>query len=178
MTVVVTSREVSDRAHTSIYLENGDDISITEENSVYISYWQNVEEADLGVTMGFEIMKSNEEKGLVSGWANVSINKDGSLPLDWDDDVIPPDILEKAAIDFMLEYRDSGELHKGNSKGAVVESIVFTKDKQAAIGIPEGTVPVGWFITVKVFDKDVIEKVKDGTYKMFSIQGSAKRLKV
>ena len=69
-------------------------------------------------------------------------------------------------------------MHEGEVKGVVVESIVFTKAKQAAIGIPEGTVPEGWFITVKVLDKSVFELVKSGIFRMFSIQGSAKRIKL
>jgi len=67
-------------------------------------------------------------------------------------------------------------MHQGNSQGVVVESIVFTKEKQAAIGIPEGCVPEGWFIVVQVLDKDLFEEVKNGTYKMFSIQGKVKKI--
>ena len=115
------------------------------------------------------------EKGLVSGWANVAKNVDGNAPLDWQGDIIDPSDLEDAAIAFMKEYRDSGVLHEGGSTGVVVESIVMTKDKQAAMGIPEGTVPEGWFITVQLTDDDVIAKVKSGEYKMFSIQGTAER---
>jgi hypothetical protein len=76
----------------------------------------------------------------------------------------------------MKEYRESGIMHQGESKGIVVESIVFTKAKQAAIGIPEGTIPEGWFITVKIMDPEVFEKVKSGVFRMFSIQGHAKRV--
>lgn len=126
----------------------------------------------------FDITKSNSEEGLVSGWANVAVNADGSLPLDWQGDIIRPEVLEKAAIRFMMDYGGSGVMHKGDSKGIVVESIVFTKEKQACIGIPAGTVPEGWFITVKVTDPLVFAKVKDGTFKMFSIQGKAKRIKL
>lgn len=121
---------------------------------------------------------STMEKGLVSGWANVSKNADGSIPLDWQGDIIATDTLEDAAIDFMLNYQDSGELHEGGPVGKVVESIVLTKDKQAAMGIPEGVVPEGWFITVKLFDDAVIEKVKSGEYQMFSIQGTGQRVTV
>lgn len=129
----------------------------------------------------FSIFKgadSSMEKGLVSGWANVSKNADGSIPLDWQGDIIAPDTLEDAAIEFMLNYQDSGELHEGGPVGKVVESIVLTKDKQAAMGIPEGIVPEGWFITVKLFDDAVIEKVKSGEYQMFSIQGTGQRVAV
>lgn len=141
-------------------------MSIYKDDNVY-----------LDVTATVDIKKSSDEN-LVSGWANVSINQDGSIPLDWQGDIISPEVLEKAAIGFMLDYRGSGEMHMGFSKGTVVESIVFTKAKMDAMGITEGTVPAGWFITVKVHDNEVFEKVKSGEYKMFSIQGKAKRLKV
>lgn len=123
-------------------------------------------------------IEKTTDQGLVSGWANVAVNADGTIPLDWQGDIIRPEVLEKAAIDFMLNYRESGEMHQGSSVGTVVESIVFTKDKQAALGIPEGVLPEGWFITVKIEDNDVFEKVKSGKYRMFSIQGHGKRVPV
>lgn len=132
---------------------------------------------DESVKLNVSIEKAYDQ-GLVSGWANVARNADGSIPLDWQGDIIRPEVLEKAAVEFMLNYRTSGEMHHGSSKGTVVESIVMTKDKQAAMGIPEGIVPEGWFITVKIEDPEVFEKVKSGKYKMFSIQGHGKRIPI
>ena len=151
----------------SVYLDDGTYVRYDE--SLYI---------EQPININVEIFKSNEFEKLVSGWASVAKNADGSLPLDWDGDVVTAEVLEKAAIDFMLEYRESGEMHKGKAKGTVVESIVFTKQKMIAMGIPEGTIPEGWFITVKIHDDEVFKKVVDGKYKMFSIQGKARRLKV
>ena len=151
----------------SVYLDDGTYVRYDE--TLYI---------EQPINISAEVFKANKFEKLVSGWANVAKNADGSLPLDWDGDVVTAEVLEKAAIDFMLEYRESGEMHKGKSKGTVVESIVFTKQKMEAMGIPEGTIPEGWFITVKIHDDDVFKKVVDGEYKMFSIQGKAKRLKV
>ena len=45
-----------------------------------------------------------------------------------------------------------------------------------AMGIHKGRLPVGWLIGFKVLDKEVWEKVKDGTYPMFSIEGEAERV--
>ena len=129
------------------------------------------------VSITFEIKKATDA-GLVSGWANISLQVDGTPPVDWQDDIIRPEVLEKAAVNFMMDYRGSGVMHKGESQGVVVESIVLTKEKQAAIGIPEGYVPEGWFITVKVTNPEVFDAVKAGTYRMFSIQGKAKRFKL
>lgn len=137
-----------------------------------------LQQKNMSITTTFKVAKANDSEGLVSGWANVAVNADGSLPLDWQDDIIRPETLEKAAINFMMDYRGSGAMHEGDSKGIVVESIVFTKEKQAAIGIPEGTIPEGWFITVKILDPVVFEQVKNGTFKMFSIQGHAKRVEL
>lgn len=176
---IIASNECNERRRSiSIYGPGGAYKDVTVVESVYIREEIPVYDNDICIDVGFDIYKAREDEGLVSGWANVAINKDGSVPLDWQDDVIAPETLEKAAIGFMLDYRGSGEMHKGNSKGTVVESIVFTKEKQKALGIPEGNVPEGWFITVKVHDPEVFAKVKDGTYRMFSIQGTAKRVKL
>ena len=181
MGMVVTNHSIHEDKGVSVYREDGTVQHVSHCESIYITEEDpsvDTESDQCNVDVLFDITKSNSDNGLVSGWANVSVNADGSVPLDWQDDVIRPDVLEKAAIKFMMDYRGSGVMHEGESKGTVVESIVFTKDKQACIGIPEGTVPEGWFITVKVTDTDVFEKVKDGTFKMFSIQGSAKRIKL
>lgn len=128
------------------------------------------------VAMDFKVAKSNDDLRLVYGWANVSVNANGSIPMDWQDDIIPPEVLEKAAINFMRDYRGSGVQHKGLSQGTVVESLVFTKTVQNILHIPEGCVPEGWFIVVQVDDQNLFNEVKKGTYKMFSIQGQAKKV--
>jgi hypothetical protein len=46
------------------------------------------------------------------------------------------------------------------------------------MGIPEGTVPEGWWVGFKISDKTAYQKVKAGIYKMFSIEGSAQRVPV
>ena len=46
----------------------------------------------------------------------------------------------------------------------------------SALGIPDGTIPEGWWVGFRVSDPDVWEKVKDGTYKMFSIEGTGERV--
>lgn len=177
MGILISSTCFTNRTTETYYDEHGCRRSVECDESVYITEEKPVNEDEVYVDIGFQLYKAKESEGLVSGWANVSVNADGSIPLDWQDDVIAPETLEKAAIGFMLDYRGSGVMHDGDAVGTVVESIVFTKEKQEAIGIPEGCVPQGWFITVKVHDKDVFAKVKDGTYKMFSIQGTCRRVK-
>lgn len=177
MGFIVNRQSFYNDTETSVYRDDGSVQRVETCESVYITEEIPVQD-DCIVDVMFDITKSNSDEGLVSGWANVAVNADGSIPLDWQDDIIKPETLEKAAVSFMMDYRGSGVMHEGESKGVVVESIVFTKEKQACIGIPEGTVPEGWFITVKVLDPEVFAKVKDGTFKMFSIQGNAKRIKL
>ena len=69
-------------------------------------------------------------------------------------------------------------MHERGGVAVLIESVVFTEDKMAAMGIPAGMLPVGWWIGFKVTDSDVWEKVKDGTYSMFSIEGEAERIPV
>lgn len=177
MALIITDRNITDSSCTSIYRDDGSVQRVTTHESVYIEEETPVSD-DMLVDVQFEITKAKDDEGIVSGWANVTVNADGSIPLDWHDDIIRTEVLEKAAIQFMMEYRSSGVMHEGDSKGVVVESIVFTKEKQEILGIPEGTVPEGWFITVKVTDPEVFAKVKSGEFKMFSIQGNAKRIKL
>ena len=77
----------------------------------------------------------------------------------------------------MLNFRDTGEEHRPHlrKKGKLVESCVFTAEKQRAMGLPEGILPVGWWIGFKIEDDEAWEKVKNGTYRMFSIEGKAFR---
>ena len=91
---------------------------------------------------------------------------------------IESDELEHAAYEFVMLYREGGEMHERGGAATLVESVVFTEEKMEAMGIPAGTLPVGWWIGFKVLDEDVWEKVKDGTYPMFSIEGEAERVKV
>jgi len=126
----------------------------------------------------FKITKSDDDKMLAFGWASVSMRVDGELIEDWQKDIIEPEELENAAYDFVLLYREGGEMHERGGAAVLIESVVFTEEKMKAMGIPEGTLPIGWWIGFKVLDEDVWEKVKDGTYPMFSIEGEAERVEV
>ena len=126
----------------------------------------------------FKIAKSDDDKHLAFGWASVAIRADGEEIEDWQEDIIEPEELENAAYQYVLLYREGGEMHERGGAAVLVESVVFTEEKIQAMGIPAGTLPIGWWIGFKVTDEDVWEKVKDGTYPMFSIEGEAERVEV
>lgn len=127
----------------------------------------------------FAIFKSEEQR-LVFGWASVSLTIDGTPICDEQDDIIAPAELEAAAYEYVLYFRDGGEEHHPllRKKARLVESCVFTQEKQRAMGIPPGTLPVGWWIGFYVDDDTAWEKIKNGTYRMFSIEGTATRVPV
>lgn len=125
----------------------------------------------------FNIYKTDDDKRLVFGWASIAITADGEQLEDRQKDMIDPEDLEESVYEYVLNFRDTGEEHipTMRKKGKLVESCVFTVEKQKAMGIPEGTLPVGWWIGFKIEDDAAWERVKNGTYRMFSIEGKAYR---
>lgn len=127
----------------------------------------------------FEFAKVDDEQRLVFGWQSVVVTKDGDTVVDSQGHIIEPDVLENAVYDFVLHIRDGSVMHERDEdkqpvvKSTLVESVVFTKEKMAAMGIPEGTIPEGWWAGFKVHDDAAWEGVKNGTYKAFSIAGRA-----
>ena len=121
----------------------------------------------------FNIQKSSDERRLAFGWASISQDESGVTLVDLSEDVIDPETLENAAYEFVKLYREGGEMHERGDCAVLVESVVFTKEKMAAMGIPDGTLPTGWWIGFYVTDDEVWEKVKSGEYPMFSIEGTA-----
>lgn len=130
------------------------------------------------ITGTFRIAKADEEQRIAFGWAYVSKQADGKQVQDWSGDVVDIHDIEKAAYKYVMLYRDGSEMHERGGVGTLVESMVFTKEKMQALGLPEDSIPQGWWCGLHVTDKGVWEKVKNGTYKMFSIEGSAKRIPV
>ena len=123
----------------------------------------------------FKIAKSIEDKRIAFGWASIAKDEAGNDLVDLSDDIIEPDTLENAAYEFVKLYREGGEMHERGGCATLVESIVFTPEKMSAMGIPDGTLPTGWWIGFHVTDDEVWSKVKSGEYPMFSIEGEAVR---
>lgn len=122
------------------------------------------------------IVKVDDEKKLVFGWASIIKDESGKILLDRQDDFIDSEEeLEKAAYDYVLRSRDGGEMHVRRGVAKMVESVVFTEEKQRALGIPVGSMPTGWWIGFKVNDSRVWEQVKKGEYSGFSVHGTGKR---
>lgn len=128
----------------------------------------------------FDILKSDDDKHLVFGWASIIQTADGETVEDIQKDIIEPEDLEDAAYEYVLNFRDTGEEHLAGyrKKGKLIESCVFTEEKQRAMGLAPGSLPVGWWIGFHIEDEDAWRRIKDGTYRMFSIEGKAERVPV
>lgn len=155
------------------YAENKMLDDIFQEFKNHSSNHENTQKSD----SAFQIMKADDDKRLVFGWALVSATSDGNQIIDHQGDIVDQDELEQGAYDYVLNFRDAGEEHISSlrKKARMVESVVFTEEKLEAMGIPQGTVPYGWWIGFYVDDDTTWELIKNGTYKMFSIEGRAIR---
>lgn len=118
------------------------------------------------------VEKLDEDQNLVFGWASI-IEENGVPIIDRQGDEISEEDLEKAFYGFAQDGREADELHVGPAIGKMVECMVFTKEKQRALGINLGKVGawVGFEVSPEVF-----AKVKDGRYPMFSIGGTGRRI--
>jgi hypothetical protein len=137
-----------------------------------------------------EITKLDEEQKIAFGWAYVCQDKDGKQVFDKSGEFISdPEELERAAYSFVLNSRRGRDFHgmvgkdditdeAGEPVATLVESIVFTKEKQEALGVPPGTLPTGWFVGFKVHQEDLWQSFRKGERRMFSVHGKGKARRV
>lgn len=141
-------------------------VSLVEEGAIESNFIA-LSKQEIGI-------KLENEKRLVTGAAlipnkpiyrNVNGNE---FYIEFDEKTI-----ERLAQDFLInDYQHNvTEAHRSNIEDVVVvESWIKTSenDKSVGLGIDE---PIGtWFISMKVNNDEIWQKVKDGTYKGFSIE--------
>ena len=121
----------------------------------------------------FTVAKLDEDKHEVYGWASVSVNAGDRVVVDYQDDIIEPAELERAAHEYVRESGLANAMHQGEPVGKLIESLVITPEKLTAMGLMRTSAPqVGWWVGFKVAP-DSFAKVKGGDYRMFSIEGTA-----
>lgn len=125
-----------------------------------------------------EILKRDDEKRLVFGFASVIKEHDGSPTVDWQGDTIDEETLEAAVYNYVLKSRVGSVMHEREDgqpvqKGRLVESFVITKEKLSAMGLSQETARPGWWFGMRVDDDAAWEAVKQGDLRMFSIGGRA-----
>lgn len=128
---------------------------------------------DPDFTAPVEIAKSDEHRNLVFGWASVAL-KDGQYLEDHQGDLIDVNDLEEAAYDFNVTSRLTGDMHKSEPFGELVESMVITQDKIDSAGFPQDMLG-RWWVGFRV-PPEYHKEVREGKRRMFSIEGTAKRV--
>ena len=140
-----------------------------DESRAFAEAWSVVGKSG-EANLNFEVCKLDNEQRQVFGWASTT-TIGGFHVVDKQGDIIPTQELEKAAYDFVLNSRQQGHNHVDVGVGRLIESMMFTKEKQQALGIDLGR--EGWFVGFYVDNEDCWQSIKKGDLLEFSIGGSA-----
>lgn len=136
--------------------------------------------------MKAEIIKADASLRVAYGWALLT-SVDGEPYADSQGDVVEESSLEKAVVKFMLDRRTGSVMHKRGPNGEpvrvgqIVESVVVTNEKLAAMGlpVPEGRGPRGWWVGIRYDDtpegEEVWKRIQSGELRGFSIGGRGYR---
>lgn len=163
----------------------GRDVRVEEEGAADLQKALDEANAKIGKDQEFdlgasgEIVKTDPAQQIVFGWAYVTHDHEGNLNVDKSGD-FADDIydVEKTAYDFVLKSRNGDADHTNVKGSTMVESIIFTPEKIEKMGLPEGSVPLGWWVGFKVEDAAVWDRVVKGELTAFSIHGTGTRAKV
>lgn len=130
---------------------------------------KSVADENLNKKLEFEVLKVDEQLGIVFGWGMVcKVNGDDYY--DTDNEHFGEQFMLKAASDFMKGARINNDSHTPNDVGTVVHSFPLTTDIAKSMGV--SSLMTGWMVGVQP-DSDSLAKFASGEYKGFSIEGGA-----
>jgi len=126
------------------------------------------------------VLKLSEEQRLFGGWAYVARLPDGTLVEDHSGDVIDTpeawEALTKAFIRYALVGRTGDLMHSEFDAADLVEMAIIDKHKREALGLPEGVLPDGIYVSFKARETPSGERlwkgVKSGRIRSLSIVGT------
>jgi hypothetical protein len=150
----------------------------TKKDKTTAGYWScRMWEASTSVSevtkeLKADILKVDVDERIVWGWAYVSTVK-GVRSVDHSEESVSPEVLVKAATNFMLSVRTAKAMHQGDSVGEVVHSFPLTNELGKSLGVSSDR--EGWIICMKIHDEKVWQSVKSGELSAFSIGGRALR---
>lgn len=133
---------------------------------------------DLCLVLEAPIAKTDDSQQRIFGWASIAVQKDGTPLVDLQGDVIDIADLEEAFYDYVQESGALNFLHCGSCRGQLIEAIVFTPEKMAALGLAPDSLPQGAWVGYYVEDPADYQLLKTQGFFMFSIEGSAVREEV
>lgn len=128
-----------------------------------------------------DISKVDDDNRQVFGWASV-VDIDGQKIVDKQNDWTEAEDLEKAAYDYVMSSRIGGTMHqrevdksRPKATSTMIESFVVTPEKVEKMGLPQGSLPLGWWTGFQINDEQTWGLVKSGKLGSFSIHGSGRR---
>lgn len=125
------------------------------------------------ITVDETVLKVNDDRREVSGWASV-VSVDGKPVVDRQGDVLEMDELRSAAHHFVGNSRVGKQMHRGEQRARIVESVLVDDDFAKAHGITHGK--RGWWITMAIDNDETWALAKSGKLPGFSIGGRGTRV--
>jgi Putative phage serine protease XkdF len=120
------------------------------------------------------VVEKREAEHEIFGWVVLSQKRDGSDLIDLQGDHVTLPDLEATVYEAMATGLHGGEMHQGDAEARIIESMVWTPEKAARLGIPEGVLPAGWWIGQRV-GEETFQRVRIGDRLWFSIEGVGER---
>jgi hypothetical protein len=169
-------RRAADRAKTRLHVTGGGDIGMVapEERGPRTSAEDGLSGATVKCftkSLPISVHKIDTENRQLFGFASMS-TVNGKDVEDLQNEIVPIEVIERAAYEYMQKSRDVSDAHKQRGVATCIESMVFTKAKQQALKIDLGC--EGWWIGLQFPEgSPVWKKLRDGTARpSFSIGGS------
>lgn len=120
--------------------------------------------------MQCQVLKA-ADNGIVYGWAAIS-RQSGADFFDSDNQHIPGELLEGAAVEFADGDRVMSLQHDGAAFGKVLFMFPMIGDIPNALGLTAANGREGLIVGVRPDNQEVVQAVRDGTLTGFSIGGT------
>jgi hypothetical protein len=146
--------------------------AIRQANSVVS---KEIDTDNLAFVVEAAIAKADDVQQRLFGWASIAVQKDGTPLLDLQGDVIDIEDLEAAWYSYVCESGELNFRHDGPVRGHMIEAMVFTPEKIAALGLPPDSLPLGAWVGYEIPDRADYDLVKSLGFFMFSVEGTALR---
>lgn len=118
----------------------------------------------------FQVLKVDEDLGLVFGWAAICKTEDGAEYFDKQDQHLPESEMLKASLDFMRNSRGMDAMHDEQRVGDVFFAWPMTAEIKKAMGFRGGQ--TGLMVGIAP-EPGAMAKFHSGEYRAFSIGGWA-----
>ena len=125
------------------------------------------------------ITKIDDERRVFGSWAYVAKDAAGQIVVDHSGDVVDTPEAWQSLVDAFYEYalegRAGDEMHETFGVSKLVEFFVSDPERWETLGIPQGVLPQGIFVSYHAESDELWGKIKDGTYRSLSIVGDGTR---